>query len=963
MRKRFQILFLSLITILSYVGLADAQPSLTIISPQAILEPSANKPSDKDGYPPLTSSADPEEGSMSVELVVTAPISNPSIELIDYKYDKVDDLTIDGDNPRDLDYLDGVIDNQLAAGTYYLHWNLEKSGIAIPTNTAGYSITNDVEKFQAALYSETSLIATSPVFTVTMEGSASIKQNDLRWLETAPGMITASIGESFVIYTKYSHMSAGALDVMILQSYYNGTAIRLDRTDLYYYNTDGKRDIGSIADGPPSNWDYLYTNWPTLLYKDQPSTLSSGDNWVGAFYFTVIGQGGSRFIPYFQTKPSPTSNWKIDTGYEGFQVEPPSAINPPIFDIYKRFSTNYTNGVVSGPNPPLVGQTTTFEIEIEVTNTGYDNGVEVVVNDAIPSGVNFEGIVSTSHGTATYNSTTGELIWNIGNLLGKTSSPPNGESALLRFQVSVTPTAAQDGTNIQLNEGASGIGKGEEVYKDFPFGPTPPLWTGAVGVGTPAFSTIKTVDKIVANPGDNLTYTISYSNTGNSDATSVMIKDTLPNYTSFVSAEFGGTYDAATNTVTWNIGRVSKGTSGLVSFTVVIDSVMPSGTTTISNVAIISCAETPDVTTPPATTKVSASPVLTITKTDSPDPVEAGADLTYTLTIGNTGNAVANNVVVTETYDANTTFVSATPAPDAGTNNQWAIASLAAGESKTITVTVSVASPLDNGTTLTNVAQVVSDETPIPISDTEYTLVESDPDLSATKAANPTSGSSVAPGQTITYTINYANTGNMNATGVTISDVIDANLTNVTPLDGGTLTGNTITWDIGNVAAGASGSVSFTADVVSPCNNGTVINNTATLDSEQTEPTNTNTTTHTVSSAPVLTLTKTAVSTQTTKDVTNTGGITCSQGVADSGSVTTNEVSGTTIVYTLSYSNTGNMDATNVVITDEIPAGTTYVSNTGGGVYGSGAVTWNLGTVTAEASGSVTLTVSLGDAQ
>src|SRR5205085_6554026 len=48
---------------------------------------------------------------------------------------------------------------------------------------------------------------------------------------------------------------------------------------------------------------------------------------------------------------------------------------------------------------------------------------------------------------------------------------------------------------------------------------------------------------------------------------------------------------------------------------------------------------------------------LSITKTDSPDPVQAGGLLTYTLTVINSGGQTATGVRVTDTVPADTTFI------------------------------------------------------------------------------------------------------------------------------------------------------------------------------------------------------------------------------------------------------------------------------------------------------------------
>ncbi|TPW08081.1 MAG: hypothetical protein FD127_4406, partial [Acidimicrobiaceae bacterium] len=69
-------------------------------------------------------------------------------------------------------------------------------------------------------------------------------------------------------------------------------------------------------------------------------------------------------------------------------------------------------------------------------------------------------------------------------------------------------------------------------------------------------------------------------------------------------------------------------------------------------------------------------------------------------------------------------------------------------------------------------------------------------------------------------------------------------------------------------------------------------------------------------------------------------------------------VTGPDITFTLTYTNTGAGTADNTVLTDAIPAGTTFVSATGGGVFAAGTVTWTLGNLAPGATGMVTFTVS-----
>lgn len=52
---------------------------------------------------------------------------------------------------------------------------------------------------------------------------------------------------------------------------------------------------------------------------------------------------------------------------------------------------------------------------------------------------------------------------------------------------------------------------------------------------------------------------------------------------------------------------------------------------------------------------------LAVAKTDSPDPVNAGNNLTYTIEVTNSGPTTATNVIFTDTLPAGVSFVSATP--------------------------------------------------------------------------------------------------------------------------------------------------------------------------------------------------------------------------------------------------------------------------------------------------------------
>ncbi len=211
--------------------------------------------------------------------------------------------------------------------------------------------------------------------------------------------------------------------------------------------------------------------------------------------------------------------------------------------------------------------------------------------------------------------------------------------------------------------------------------------------------------------GGNITYTLSYSNTGDTAATGVVVSDTVPANTTFVSATGGGTL--ASGVVSWTIGTLNAAASGSVQMVVRVASPLANGTLITNGTYSIRCNETPAVAGAAISTTVGSAPVLALTLADAPDPVAAGGNITYTISFANTGNANATGVVVSDTVPANTTFVSATGGgtPASGVVS-WSIGTLNAGTSGSVQLVVRVASPLANGTLITNDrGQISSNET------------------------------------------------------------------------------------------------------------------------------------------------------------------------------------------------------------------------------------------------------------
>src|SRR5439155_407751 len=163
----------------------------------------------------------------------------------------------------------------------------------------------------------------------------------------------------------------------------------------------------------------------------------------------------------------------------------------------------------------------------------------------------------------------------------------------------------------------------------------------------------------------------------------------------------GGTL--AAGVVTWNIGPLAIGVSRSVQLVVAVASPLAKGRESSEGGKSVESKESATNNGKAITTTGSYGPEMEKTKTDAPDPVNAGSDITYTISYSNTGNVNATGVVIADTVPANTGFVCATGGGTLAAGVvTWNIGALAAGASTSVQLVVAVASPLANGTVITN---------------------------------------------------------------------------------------------------------------------------------------------------------------------------------------------------------------------------------------------------------------------
>jgi uncharacterized repeat protein (TIGR01451 family) len=315
-----------------------------------------------------------------------------------------------------------------------------------------------------------------------------------------------------------------------------------------------------------------------------------------------------------------------------------------------------------------------------------------------------------------------------------------------------------------------------------------------------------------------------------------------------------------------------------------------------------------------------SGPNLRTTIGDSPDPVAAGDSIYYTIGLQNNGTAAAQNVSLKAQVPAGTTFTGFSgdgswmlSAPDGAGKVTATKASVAAGASAQFTLQVTVDPPTPSGTTIKGSASVSSspaDSFPRDNGASTTTTVE----RVALAVADADSPDPVAPGHDITYYLGLVNTGKANASGVGVADVLPPGTTFVSAAA-------PAGWFVNSPPVGGTGTVSFFAPST-PAKYGLSFSLTVHVDPGTAEGT---TISDTVS-----------VTTHSAEDDTSDNSATATTLVsskADLDTAMTVLPSGaadpdTDLTYSVSVINRGDVNASDVALSDVVPAGTTFVSAT-----------------------------------
>jgi uncharacterized repeat protein (TIGR01451 family) len=236
--------------------------------------------------------------------------------------------------------------------------------------------------------------------------------------------------------------------------------------------------------------------------------------------------------------------------------------------------------------------------------------------------------------------------------------------------------------------------------------------------------------------------------------------------------------------------------------------------------------------------KVHEAPDISVTMTDSPDPVAFGSNLTYTINLANSNEMAATGVALNASLPQGSTLVSSSTSRGAcGSSAQGVvcnIGNLAAGESVNITIVVTPPAVKTISATVTATLNE-SDANTANNSATQTTDVLF-AELSVVKTAPY---DFVSPGANLSYLVTVTNQGGITAHSVVVTDALPVETTFVAcGASEGTCTGSASnrTVTIPSLDVGKSVTVTLTARVNDSAANDTVINNTASVTSSVPDP-------------------------------------------------------------------------------------------------------------------------------
>jgi uncharacterized repeat protein (TIGR01451 family) len=466
--------------------------------------------------------------------------------------------------------------------------------------------------------------------------------------------------------------------------------------------------------------------------------------------------------------------------------------------------------------------------------------------------------------------------------------------------------------------------------------------------------------------GNDITYTQTVTNNGPAAASTVSFTEATPPSTTFVSVSIPAGWSCTTPAVgaTGNVNctdpSLAAGASANIIVVVNVAPNIAAGTIT-ANSAVSSATSDPiaanNSTT--VTTAVTTACDLTVTNSGTPNPVAAGANITYTQTVTNHGPSNCSSATFNEATPVNTTWVSVSVVNTGGGTwtcpNAGPVActnpSVPPGSTATITATYNVNAGTAAGTIITDTATAATPTRDTNQNDNSATVNiavagAGQADLSIANSGSP---NPVTAGSNITYTQTVVNggpavAGSATAASITLTETLPANTTVVSLTGPAGWTCSVVTLKCTNnagnpLAANATASFSFVVTVNAGVASGSTITDSVSV--ADTTPVDPNLSNNSASAS---------VQVAGSADLSVTNSASPVPVLANAN-----------ITYTQVVTNAGPSTANTVTLTETLPANTTAQSLTGpaGWACNLGTLTCTIATLGASSTANFTFVVKV----
>jgi uncharacterized repeat protein (TIGR01451 family) len=597
------------------------------------------------------------------------------------------------------------------------------------------------------------------------------------------------------------------------------------------------------------------------------------------------------------------------------QADSNSANDTNSADITVRGIDLAIDKTVSNANPEEGSEIT---YTLTVSNLSTQPATNVNVSDVVPPGLTYvPGSISVSHSPVDADPTGAGLSWTIPTVNGMTNT-------VLSFRTTVDPGAKAAFSPIRNTANIDSLNEtDDQVANNTDF-----VDITVIGID---LNITKSVDNANPEEGQTVVYTVSVQNLSSQAATNVVLRDIVPAGLTYVPGSMTGANSTDESTPTgaglaWTFNTVGGGATLTGTFSATVDVGAKALSPITNNVTLGGLDQSEDN----PGNNVGSVPItvrgidLEVLKTvDEASPVE-GNSVVYTIRVNNLSTQQATNVRITDVVPPGVTYTAATISGSAGVTPDdanpdtsglfWDIAAISGGGSAVLEFTASVdAGAQATFGTVRNTANLtaIDQSEDNSVNNTSFVDITIQTfDVAIAKTVLPLEPEE---GETVTYTITATNTtAGVLGTNIVVNDLVPAGVTYVPGSMTGTSStfnesspalGNGLEWTIGSLAGSAVETMTFQAVVNAgaKATYGTIINTGSRLSSDQVDSNSGND-----ADTAQIEVKGLDIDVQKSVDVND-------------------PIEGQEITYTIDVTNTSNQAATNVLITDVVPPGVTYV--------------------------------------